>query len=135
MITRAVAVWLLLLVLAILNGGVREAWISPHLGEPVGHLLSTVMLCSLIALLTWLTIGWIRPVRTAEALGIGILWLLLTVTFEFVVGHYVFGQSWARLAADYNVLRGRLWPAVLVVCLLAPPWAARRQGLLMGARA
>ena len=46
----------------------------------------------------------------------------LTVAFEFLAGHYVFGNSWERLIADYDVFRGRIWILVLLMNLLAPLW-------------
>jgi hypothetical protein len=45
---------------------------------------------------------------------VGLYWLLLTVAFEFLGGHYLFGKSWENLPADYNLMRGRVWVAVLV---------------------
>ena len=47
----------------------------------------------------------------------GIMWVALTVAFEFLAGHYVFGNSWKRLTADYNVFRGRIWILVLLTAL------------------
>jgi hypothetical protein len=99
-IFRAVAVWASLLILAVLNGGVRDTWRSPWLGDTFGRALSTVLLCGLIILVTWSTIGWIRPVTAREALSVGALWLALTLAFEFVVGHYGFGKAWSELLAD-----------------------------------
>ena len=125
MILRAVAVWGGLLVLAVLNGGIRDLWLSPWLGDTIGRALSTMLLCGLILITSWVTIGWIRPASAREALGIGALWLALTLAFEFGVGHYGFGKAWAELLADYNLRRGRVWLAVLVVTLLAPFWTAR----------
>jgi hypothetical protein len=29
-------------------------------------------------------------------------------------------KSWSELLADYDVLRGRVWPAVLLVILVTP---------------
>ncbi|MGQ9625254.1 MAG: hypothetical protein ACUVT9_07815 [Candidatus Bathycorpusculaceae bacterium] len=40
--------------------------------------------------------------------------------FEFIAGHYVFGNSWEKLLADYNLLEGRLWSLVLLTILIAP---------------
>ena len=54
---------------------------------------------------------------------LGIAWVALSVAFEFLAGHYVFGNSWERLFADYNVFRGRIWIMVLVANLFAPLWA------------
>ena len=114
MIWRALALWLVILVLANLNGAVRELWIIPQIGELSGRALSTLILCGLVFFVTWRTIGWIRPVSAGEAVEIGVLWLLLTLAFEFLVGHYVFGTAWPKLLEDYDVTRGRIWPLVLV---------------------
>jgi hypothetical protein len=44
----------------------------------------------------------------------------MTVAFELLAGHYLFGNTWERLLADYNVLRGRIWVLVLITTFLAP---------------
>ena len=129
MILRALAVWLLLLILAVLNGGLRDTQLSPRLGDTVGRGISTLLLCGLIVLATWLTIGWIRPGGSREAVAVGALWVALTLAFEFGVGHYGFGKPWPELLADYDLSRGRIWIAVLVVTLLAPWWTARSREL------
>lgn len=129
MILRAFTVWGLLLVLAVLNGGVRDTWLTPRLGDTAGRALSSVLLSLLILLATWLTIRWIGPRTGGQALGLGALWLLLTLAFEFGAGRYAFGKSWSDLLADYDLSRGRIWILVLVVTLLAPGLAARLRGL------
>jgi len=129
MIGRALAVWLGILLLANLNGAVREFWLIPAMGQTAGRAVSTVALSVLVFLITWLTVGWIRPASTGDALLIGVVWLLLTLAFEFLVGHYVFHKPWTELTEDYNVARGRIWPLVLVVVLFAPLWTARLRRL------
>jgi hypothetical protein len=131
MTLRALAVWCLLLLLAVLNGGIRDTLLSPRLGDPIGRAISTLLLCGLIFLATWLTIGWIRPTSRSAALGLGALWVVLTLVFEFGVGHYGFGKPWRELLADYDLSHGRIWIAVLVVTLLAPLWTARLRGLMV----
>ena len=37
-----------------------------------------------------------------------------------LAGHYVFGNSWYKLFADYNILKVRIWSLVLLTILLAP---------------
>lgn len=130
MIGRALAVWFGILVLASGNGAIRSAWLIPQLGETAGRGVSTLMLAALVLLVTWLTIGWIRPATPSEALQIGVLWLALTLAFELLAGHYLFRQSWAALLEDYDVTRGRIWLLVLIVVLLGPLWIARIRGLL-----
>ena len=131
MIWRAIIVWFAVLALAVINGGVREMWLIPRLGAGPGRVVSAVSLCLLVFLVTWLTIGWIRPATAGRALRVGLLWLVLTLTFEFGAGHYLFHKPWAVLLEDYDVSRGRIWPVVLLVVLLAPLWTARIRGLLI----
>jgi hypothetical protein len=130
MAIRALAVWFLLLILAVLNGGVRDRWLSPRLGDTVGRAISTLLLSGLILLATWGTIGWIRPGSSAHALRVGALWLGLTLAFEFLVGHYGFGRPWPELLADYDVRNGRIWIVVLIATLLAPWLTARWRSLV-----
>ena len=127
---RAVAVWFAILALASLNGAAREAWLIPRMGQALGRALSTAILCTLVFLVTWLTIGWIRPATAGQALAIGALWLVLTLAFEFLAGHYLFHQPWGVLLEDYDLSRGRIWIVVLIVVLIAPLWTARLRGIL-----
>jgi hypothetical protein len=127
-IARALVVWFGILLLAVLNGGVRNIWLVPCLGDTVGRALSTVALSALVILMTWLTIGWIGPRTTKDAWMVGLLWVSLTLAFEFLAGHYLFNKHWAVLLDDYDVRRGRIWVAVLVITLLAPQWAVRVRG-------
>jgi hypothetical protein len=120
MFVKALAIWFVIMILAVLNGGVREAVITPRLSEEAGHIISTVILCALILLVTWLGIGWMDPRSQRHVVLIGFTWVALTLAFEFLVGHYVFGSSWEKLLADYNVFRGRVWPLVPLICLMAP---------------
>jgi uncharacterized protein YneF (UPF0154 family) len=121
---RALLIWLVLLVLAVVNGAAREAWLVQRFGEPVGHAISSVALSALILLLSWLTIGWINPATAKDALLIGLVWLALTLAFEFIAGHYLFRKPWNELLADYDILAGRIWVSVLVTTTLAPLFTA-----------
>ncbi len=126
---RAVVVWLGLMAVAILNGAFREAVLVPRLGIAGAHVASTVSLGLLILALTWLTIRWIGPRRRGSALGIGALWLVMTLAFEFGFGHFVAEKSWSVLLADYDLTAGRIWPLALVTVLLAPWGGARARRL------
>ena len=57
------------------------------------------------------------------------IWLVLTLGFEFIAGHYAFGHSWERLLADYDVCSGRVWLFVPIATLLAPRLAAAIRGM------
>lgn len=132
MLLRAGLFWLGLMVLAIINGTVREYGIIPLTSARTGHWISTGMLCALILLATWIGLNWLGPKSTGEALQIGIFWLILTIAFEFGAGHFLFKNPWSKLLADYNVLQGRIWVLVLITTLLAPWIIAVGRGLRGG---
>ena len=127
---RSIVVWLLLLFLAVMNGGLRNAVLTPRLGEIGGHITSTMLLCAAMLVVTSLTIGWIRPTTSTEALMIGGGWVLMTVAFEFLAGHYFFRTPWARLLEDYDLFGGRIWILVLATSAFAPLVMARARRLL-----
>jgi hypothetical protein len=83
---------------------------------------------------TWIAIDSVGPARATEAWAVGATWLGLTVAFEFLGGHYLFGNSWERLLVDYNIVRGRVWILVLLTTLVAPRLAASWQGILRPVR-
>lgn len=130
MMLRALGIWALIVPVAVVNGGIRQVLISPRTGDTAGHAISTVTLCAAILVLCWLTIGWMRPATARDVWRIGALWLLLTLAFEFLAGHYVFGTPWRQLLADYNVLRGRIWVLVLITTAVAPWLTAQSRGRL-----
>jgi hypothetical protein len=53
-------------------------------------------------------------------MAVGLIWLGMTVIFEFVFGHYVIGHPWRKLFHDYNLLEGRVWVLVLIWTTIAP---------------
>jgi hypothetical protein len=129
MVLRAVLIWCALLVIASINGIAREAVLIPRIGDVAGRAVSTVALSVLIIILTWISIAWIAPRSTLQAWVVGVIWVALTLAFEFLAGHYVFHNPWSRLLEDYNVLRGRLWILVLVTTLVSPRVCAGLQKL------
>ena len=129
---RSLVVWCVFVVLAIMNGGFRDAVVTPRLGEFGGHITSTVLLCAAISAVTWFTIDWVRPLTSGDALLIGGQWAVMTVAFEFLAGHYVFGSAWTTLLADYDLLAGRVWVLVLVTLAFAPLLAARARAVVVG---
>jgi hypothetical protein len=45
---KAFGVWLVLLVVAFMNGGIRETFIVPRVGEQIGHVISVVVFSGVI---------------------------------------------------------------------------------------
>ncbi len=117
---KYVFAWLPMVVIAIANGALRQAWYGKRLRELRAHQISTASGLLLLGVYIWVIIHLWPPESAKQALVVGLIWLVLTVAFEFLFGHYVARHSWNRLLGDYNVLAGRLWLFVLVWVALAP---------------
>ncbi|SFM70155.1 hypothetical protein SAMN04487963_3419 [Marinobacter zhejiangensis] len=110
------AVWLLIAVLAVLNGFLREAILQPLLGARLALPVSGVALALIVLIVTFVCFRWLAGPYWL----IGIQWVVMTLLFEFGFGHYVAGKSWPELLQTFNVLRGDLFVLVLLVSLIAP---------------
>jgi hypothetical protein len=120
MILKYAAAWLLMPIIGIINGTIRQYGYTKALGELRAHQVSTLTGLVLFGLYIWaLTLLW-KIRSSAEAIAIGLIWLILTVSFEFLFGHYVMKHRWSRLLHDYNIFEGRLWVLVLVWITAAP---------------
>ena len=120
---KATAVWALILVLAILNGALREAVLLPALGKPWGLTLSGLLLAACIVAVALAFVPRIVRQGGVEPWRIGLRWLVLTLVFEFGFGRLVQGRSWDELLQAYTFADGNLWPLVLVVTAVAPSLA------------
>lgn len=120
LVIKAFASWLILMVLAILNGSFRQSVLLQRMDELRAHQVSTIMLCAIIFLYTWLIYRWWQLPSRSSAWIVGLTWLVLTVAFEFVLGGVILKKPMSTMLADYNILVGRIWPLVLLSVLLAP---------------
>lgn len=112
--------WLLMPLIAIINGAIREAGYRRFVSELLAHQISTLTGIILMGCYVWLLSRKWRIASSGQAILIGVIWLTLTVAFEFLFGHYVMGQPWAQLFHDYNLLEGRLWVLFLIWITIAP---------------
>ncbi|QQS44050.1 hypothetical protein IPM65_00355 [Candidatus Roizmanbacteria bacterium] len=118
---KIILLWVILAVLAILNGTVREFGYKPLVGDYLAHVISTVSYVLVMFGVMYFFFRKILVVDDARALlKIGLQLLLATIIFEFVFGHYVIGHPWEKLFADYNILQGRVWGLVLIAILFGP---------------
>lgn len=129
-VAKAVILWLMLVLLAIGNGLVREQLLAPALGPAAALPLSGVSLAALILLAAYVFVPWFGRRRTLAWLAIGAGWLALTLVFEFGFGHYVLGRTWGEIRQVFDVAAGNLFVLALLVTLLAPWLAARWRGLV-----
>lgn len=124
-IGAVLAIWLLLAVFAVCNGVLREKVWRRWFVDTEAHAISTLIGSAAILVACFAMIDWMSPDGLAGAWAIGGVWILLTLAFEFLAGHYLFGNPWVRLLADYNALKGRVWWLVIACTFIGPPMAFR----------
>ncbi|WP_275097081.1 hypothetical protein [Sedimenticola hydrogenitrophicus] len=122
---RAALVWLIIAILAIANGALRDLVLTPLIGPAWALPLSGVSLSFIILLVTNLTLRFLGANSTTTRWLIGVQWVVMTLVFEFGLGHYFTEKSWEELLRSFNVLTGDLLLLVLFVSLIAPSLVAR----------
>lgn len=128
LVGRAVLIWLVLIVAEIVHGILRAIFLVPLVGEFRSNQIGVFTGSAIILLIAYFMIRWVGAERTSGLLTVGLIWLLLTVAFEVLLGHFVMGLTWERIASDYNVPRGGLMPLGLVVLFFSPMIAAKVRG-------
>ncbi len=108
-----------MLFIAIANGTARDLWYRKYSGELRAHQVSTFTFILLLAIYIGYVIKRFPPAGGVAALYIGLLWVGLTLCFEFSFG-LARGNTLKKLLQDYNIFKGRLWVLVPAWLLTAP---------------
>jgi len=124
---KALVIWFVILVLAMINGLLRGKVFVPILGALPGMVLSGALLCCLIFSVTFILLPWLGARRPVQFMFIGIGWLVLTIVFEFSFGWWR-GQTPAEMLEAYLFQGGNIWPVVLLFTAVSPWLAAKFRG-------
>ncbi len=121
---KAFSVWLLIIVIESVHGVLRNVLLAPAIGDFEARQAGVFIGSALILLVAWLMAPWLNLSGRAQFAGAGLLWVGLTLLFEFSLG-YAMGLSWERMTSDYDLSRGGLLPLGLIVMAFAPYAGAR----------
>ncbi|MFQ5466384.1 MAG: hypothetical protein ACE5EI_10685 [Thermodesulfobacteriota bacterium] len=124
-IPAAFLLWAAMVGLAVINDAAGGPYVAARIGEYGAHLYKTASIIAVIFIVSIKYFGYLGRTHSGEdlfavATATGLTWLASSIIFEFIVGHYVFGLSWERVAGDYRLWQGRLWSLVLVSEIAAP---------------
>ena len=120
MILKYALLWIPMVFLAVVNGIFRQMVFIPRFSELRSHQLSCLTGVALFTAYTWLIHRRWPLESAAQAWTVGLVWLFLTVAFEFTFGYYVAHRSWESLLQEYRLFSGRLWVLVLLAVALLP---------------
>lgn len=118
-ILRSLFVWVLIVPLAILNGGLREEILIPWLGEQIALPVSGILLCILILIVTVIFLHRVVKGRNIHYWGIGVVWVIFTIGIEFVMGTMT-NTPMKEMLTAYDIRTGNLWLLVVLFIGLAP---------------
>lgn len=129
---RALGIWLLIIAAESVQGGLRRLLLSPEMDFAVRQ-ASVLVAALVIFAITWACLRWMRIRTAAGALGVGVLWVALTLAFELLLGRAL-GLGWERMLEDYDLLHGGLMPLGLLAMALTP-WVVHRLQMRRAAQA
>ncbi len=124
---KIVIAWMVIGGLAFASTALRELVLVPHLGQTRGLMLSGLMLSALVLLVACVSVPWLDTRQPAYLIATGSTWLVLTVTFDLVLG-WVGRKPVREMAGAYVFKDGNLWPLVLLVTTVAPYLAGQWRG-------
>ena len=108
-----------MLLIAIGNGSLREFVFKKYMSALTAHQLSTITLLIFFSIYICSVMKRFPPASSTQAIFIGLVWVSLTLAFEFGFGRYR-GNSWLKLLEDYNLLKVRLWILIPIWVTIAP---------------
>jgi hypothetical protein len=120
-VIRYVLAWFPMLLIAVANGALRQMTFAKVMPELRAHQLSTLIGSVLIGVFIWFVIRTWFPLSSGQALVIGLVWLLLTVAFEFFMGLVLAHRPLSQVLHDYNLMAGRVW-VLFLMWLTVAPW-------------
>lgn len=116
-----VIVWFTFGIASSILVGVRNNVFNGMFDDGIARLLTVVILIAFILVMTYVLLHVTDMIfQDKDLLVIGVLWVVLTVVFEFLFGSFILSSSWEFFAADFDVIQGGYWVLILFVQLLSP---------------
>ncbi len=82
---RTLGAWFVMLIVAVANGAVRDFTYGKRIGELAAHQVSTLTGVVMLGIVMWVFVR-LYPLSSAWQAGrLGLLWMGMTVAFEFLL--------------------------------------------------
>jgi hypothetical protein len=128
LLVRATAVWLVIIAAETVHGTLRAVLLVPLVGDVPARQIGVLIGSLLIFAVACLCVRWIGARTRLQLLGVGLLWVVLTVLFEVGLGRLVLGLPWERITEDYDPTHGGFLGLGLLFMAVSPLLAARVRG-------
>jgi len=119
LLKTAIRVWLMEILVSGFNFFVLMNLVyEPRLGVLVAHQIGMSTRIVYISIFSYLLLRYVKEYETKALIHVGILWLGLTLAFEWL-GSFALGRSVEEILVGWNVFAGYMWPYVLLTYLLS----------------
>lgn len=118
----AILIWIMIIPIAILNGGFRE-YVLVKLGI-LARPLSGIILSICIFVVAYFLVPKIKNCVKRDYIIFGVIWFILTNLFD-LVAYIKDGGGFIDLVQSYNILTGNAWFLVVLSALPAPIFCFR----------
>lgn len=123
---KILLIWVSIVPIAILNGGLREYVLELFLPDATALALSGIILSGMIFVIVWLLLPRIKNLYEKDCIITSLLWTTLTIFFEISFG-LSSGATWNELLQAYNPQTGNLWIVVVLTIFLTPLLIAKNK--------
>jgi len=115
----AVRVWLMEVLLSAFNFFVLMNLINePQWGPLIAHQIGMSTRIIYLFIFAYLLLCYVKVYETKDLIHVGILWLGLTLIFEWG-GSLAVGRPVEEILIGWNIFAGYMWPYVLLTYFLA----------------
>jgi len=129
---KSTGIWFVIVIAAVLNGLLREKVLVPSIGGELALPVSGIILSALVFSIAFVFVPFIGAIEARTYVLVGFWWVVLTLAFEFLFGHFVMGKSWQEIVQVFNIKKGDVFIVVLIVTAVSPWLAARIRELGLG---
>jgi len=113
-----------------IHGILRIRYLNRPLGDRHARQVGVFTGSIILTVIAWLGIPWIGVSTLSDCVVIGLLWLVLMLTFDIGLGRLYFRFSWKRIVKDFDPRKGGFLGFGMVVLFFAPIIVARLRGLI-----
>lgn len=122
---KASMIWLIIALLAVVNGIFRETVLVSVVGQNIALPVSGMLLSVIVFIVTYLSFPLFGKHNNTAYFLIGLQWVFMTLIFEVFFGHYMMEKSWSEILQVFNIMKGNLFSIVLIVSLFSPLLVAK----------
>lgn len=126
---KAILYWFILLMLALINAGIREFTYKPFLTPHIGmwaHQLSTLTGIIIFFIAIYFFLKHTNKIYSQKDLiFIGTIWIFMTLIFETSLNIFLRGLTISQTIETYYFWNGETWVFVLISLIISPLIADR----------